>query len=510
MPDLGVRFGERFVPQSEMLRRVAQAATGFRALGVHPEDRVALMLRNDIAFIEASGGIRVAGGLPVPINWHLKSDEFGYILRDSGAKAVVIHSDLLRELHEAIPEGISVLEVATPPILCECYGIVEPNLSALSGAEDWEAWIASHAPWDREPDSETSSIIYTSGTTGRPKGVRSESVSQQQYAENVRVVGGVLGVSPGSSTVIPAPLYHAAPNAYATYALQMGTHQVIMPRFDAEELLRIIDEYQVTRFQAVPTMFVRLLQLPEAVRAKYDTSSLEYVIHAAAPCPPDVKQAMIDWWGPVIWEYYGSTEISSVTLCSPEDALAYPGTVGRALPEATVKVFDESGNECAPGEPGTIYGRLHCRPDFTYQNDDAKRQKVERDGLITCGDIGYFNDEGCLFLCDRANDMIISGGVNIYPAEIESVLINCPGVRDCGVFGVPHPDFGESVMAVVEPQAGANLTEDSVRAYLGERIADYKVPRVIEFRTDLPREDSGKLFKRKLRDPYWQQAGRKI
>ncbi len=510
MPELGIRFGDRFVPQAEMMRRVAQAATGLRGLGVNREDRVALMLRNDIAFIEATGGIRVAGGLPVPINWHLKADELGYILQDSGAKALVIHSDLLRQLHRAIPKDVHILEVAPPDALSEGYGIEDASLSGLASAQDWNAWLGGQKPWDRAPDSETASMIYTSGTTGRPKGVRRVSATPEQYQQTLQVVGGVLGVAPGISTVIPAPLYHAAPNAFATYSLQMGTHMVIMPKFDAEELLRIIDDYKVTRFQAVPTMFVRLLQLPESVRKKYDTSSLEYVVHAAAPCPPDVKKAMLDWWGPIIWEYYGSTEISSVTVCSPEDALRFPGTVGRPLPQATVKIFDDEGRERAAGQPGHIYGRLHCTTEFTYQNDPEKRKKVERDGLITCGDIGYFNEAGCLFLCDRANDMIISGGVNIYPAEIESVLINCPGVRDCAVFGVPHADFGETVMAVIEPQPGSALTGDAIRAYLSERVADYKVPRMIEFRTDLPREDSGKLFKRKLRDPYWQNAGRNI
>jgi len=317
-------------------------------------------------------------------------------------------------------------------------------------------------------------------------------------------------VLPGIRTVIPAPMYHAAPNTYSIFAVQQSAFVVLMPSFDAEELLRIIDQYKITHFQAVPTMFVRLLKLPEAVRRKYDVSSLKYVIHAAAPCPPEIKRAMIAWWGSIIWEYYGSTEMSAVTLCSAEDALRFPGTVGKVVPEATIKILDEQGRECPRGTPGQVFGRLHATTDFTYQNDPDKRRRIEREGLITSGDIGYLNNENFLFLCDRANDMIISGGVNIYPAEIESVLINCPGVHDCAVFGIPHADFGESVMAVIEPQSGVQLNEDAIRAYLRERVADYKVPRVIEFRTGLPREDSGKLFKRKLREPYWQGVGRKI
>jgi long-chain acyl-CoA synthetase len=510
MTEAGVQLGERFVPQSVILERAARAASGLKHAGVGREDRVAIMLRNDIPYIEASLAARVVGALPVPINWHLKPDEFGYILKDSGAKVLVIHADLLRELHGAVPAGVKVIEVRVPEILCECYGVEDAGQTGLLGAEDWDTWLARHAPWTNAPDFETASMIYTSGTTGRPKGVRRNSATPEQYAQSVSVVGRILGVLPGIRTVIPAPMYHSAPNTFTIYAVQLGAFVVIMPKFDAEDLLRVIDKYKVTHFQAVPTMFVRLLKLPEAIRRKYDVSSLQYVIHAAAPCPPEVKKAMIEWWGPIIWEYYGSTEMSAVTHCSSEDALRYPGTVGKAVPEATVKILDEQGRECPAGTPGHVYGRLHVTTDFTYQNDPEKRSRIEREGLITSGDIGYLNAEGLLFLCDRANDMIISGGVNIYPAEIESVLINFPGVHDCAVFGIPHPDFGESVMAVVEPQPGVKLNEDELRAYLRERVADYKVPRTIEFRSGLPREDSGKLFKRRLREPYWQAAGRKI
>lgn len=510
MSQAGVQIGDRFIPQAEITLRVAKAATGLRALGIGREDRVALLLRNDVAYIEANLAARIVGGLPVPINWHLKAEEVGYIMNDSGAKALIVHSDLLREMYTAIPQGVRVIEVKVPEFLRDDYGISDAGPTGLAGAIEWDSFIAAHAPWSTLPDIETASMIYTSGTTGRPKGVRRESATPEQYQEGLRVVGGVLGVLPGIRTVIPAPMYHAAPNTYSIYAMQQGAFVVLMPSFDAEDLLQIIDRYKITHFQAVPTMFVRLLKLPADVRSKYDVSSLKYVIHAAAPCSPEIKKAMIDWWGPIIYEYYGSTEMSAVTLCSSEDAVRFPGTVGKVIPEAIVRIFDESGKECPRGVPGQVYGRLRATTDFTYQNDPEKRRRIEREGLITSGDIGYLNEENFLFLCDRANDMIISGGVNIYPAEIESVLINCPGVHDCAVFGIPHPDFGESVIAIVEPQPGVTLDADAIRAYLRERFADYKVPRTIEFRTGLPREDSGKLFKRKLREPYWQGVGRKI
>ena len=510
MTEPGLQFGDRFVPHAEFLGRVARAATGFRSLGIQSEDSVALILRNDVSYLEATLGARTVGGFPVPINWHLKSEEMNYILKDSNSKILVIHSDLLRELSEAIPEGVRVLEVQTPQLLVECYGITDGGISGLAGAVDWDSWVDSHEPWSQEPSGETSSMIYTSGTTGKPKGVRRETATPEQYQQLLKVVARVLGVGPGASTVVPAPMYHSAPNAFCVYAMQLGAFLVIQPRFDPEELLAIIEKYKVTRLQMVPTMFVRLLKLPEEVRSKYDVTSLEYVVHAAAPCPPQTKKAMIEWWGPVIWEYYGSTEMGAVTHCSSEDALKFPGTVGRPLEEATVKIFDEEANEVPAGTIGTIYGQLDVATDFTYQNDDAKRRSIERNGLITSGDIGYLNEEGYLFLCDRASDMIISGGVNIYPAEIEGVLIDCPGVLDCAVFGIPDEDFGEAIMAVIELQPGAKLDAPEVQAYLDDRLAHYKVPKIIEFQTDLPREDSGKLFKRKLREPYWKDAGRTI
>ncbi|MFP6596412.1 MAG: AMP-binding protein, partial [Candidatus Hydrogenedentota bacterium] len=299
-------------------------------------------------------------------------------------------------------------------------------------------------------------------------------------------------------------------NVCSGAALQLGAFMVLMPRFDAEELLRLIDTHKLSHFQLVPTMFVRLLQLPEEVRAKYDVSSIQCVTHSAAPCAIDVKCAMIDWWGPVINESYGATELGFLTLSTSEDFLRYPGTVGKPLPEATIKIYNDEGDEVPTGEEGTIYARLNLFRDFTYIGDDDKRQSVEREGLITCGDIGYMNDEGYLFLCDRVADMIISGGVNIYPAEIEAALIMHEGVHDCAVFGIPDTEMGERVAAIVEPRPGVELNEEAITVFLREHVAGYKVPRYIEFRDNLPREDSGKLFKRKLREPFWADSGRSI
>jgi len=257
-------------------------------------------------------------------------------------------------------------------------------------------------------------------------------------------------------------------------------------------------------------MFVCLLQLPDEVRRKYNLSSLEFVTHAAAPCSPTVKRQMIEWWGPVINEYYGGTETGGVVFHTAAEALRKPGTVGRPIADGVVKILDSDGRVLGPNEIGEVYLRINGFPDFTYNGMDDQRGDVERDGLITCGDVGYVDEDGYLFLCDRVRDMVISGGVNIYPAEIESVLITLPGVRDCAVFGIPDEEYGEAVCACVELQDGAGLSADDIRGLLRQRMATYKVPKVIEFRDMLPREDSGKIFKRKLRAPYWEDAGRQI
>jgi long-chain acyl-CoA synthetase len=260
----------------------------------------------------------------------------------------------------------------------------------------------------------------------------------------------------------------------------------------------------------VPTMFIRLMKLPEPVRRKYDMSSLRHVIHAAAPCPADVKGAMIEWWGPVIYEFYGSTESGAVTFANSEDALKKPGTVGKIAPGAELRFVGDDGRLLPQGEIGEIYSRIAASPDFTYHNKTEKRAEIERDGFITSGDVGYIDADGYVFLCDRKRDMVISGGVNIYPAEIEAVLHGLPGVHDCAVFGIPDAEFGEALMAVVEPQPGVRLDVADIRSRLKTSLADYKVPKHVEIQAELPREDSGKIFKRRLRDPYWERAGRRI
>jgi long-chain acyl-CoA synthetase len=310
--------------------------------------------------------------------------------------------------------------------------------------------------------------------------------------------------------VLIAPLYHSAPASYGMQSALVGELAVVRARLDPEQLLADIERHRATHLYLVPTHFVRLLRLPDEVKRRYDLRSVQFVTSTGSPCPPAVKHEMIEWWGPVINEGYASSETGFITLCSSQDALARPGTAGRVLPGAEARILGDGGEECPPLKPGTIYCRNGSYTEFTYVNNDAARRAIERDGFVTVGDVGYFDNDGYLYICDRKSDMVISGGVNIYPAEIEAALVTMPGVADCAVFGIPDAEFGEALAVHVQPQPDAVPTREEVRAYLRERIADYKVPRVIEFTAELPREESGKIFKRKLREPYWREAGHTI
>jgi len=494
----GVRCGERFSTYPELFGRALRATGGLHALGVSAGDRVALLLRNSLEFLEASIATVPLGASAVPINWHWRAEEIAHVLRDSGAKVLIAHADLWPAIAAAVPESIVLVLVPGEE--------GEPRSEVAAGAHWWPQWLAASAPWQQPPETAPVSIIYTSGTTGRPKGVVRSPATDEQRGATQALLGELFGLAPQERTVIPAPMYHAAPNVYALAAAIHGMDMTIMPRFDAEEFLRIVAEQRVTVVQMVPTMFVRLLGLPEPVRSRYDVSSLRWVVHAAAPCPPHVKQAMIDWLGPIVAEYYGGTETGPVVFCTSEEWLTHPGTVGRPLGDARVRVLDEHGNELPRGESGEVYVWLDVWPDFTYHGDEAKRREVERDGLISVGDVGYIDEDGYLYLNDRRTDMVISGGVNIYPAEIEACLIAMDGVCDCAVFGIPDEEFGEVLAAHVELEPGSSVTPDAVREHVRERLAGYKAPRVVEFSSSLPREDSGKIFKRRLREPYW--AGR--
>jgi long-chain acyl-CoA synthetase len=505
---IGVRCGERFTSYPDLFARALRATRGLHELGIGAGDRVALLLRNSIEFLEASIATVPLGASAVPINWHWRGDEIAHVLLDSRAKVLVVHADLWPAIAASVPEGLAVVVVPGDGHGAEADGDGAAQLPA--GALLWPAWLAGNGPWEQPPEGAPVSIIYTSGTTGRPKGVVRTPATDEQREATQAMLGEIFQLEPGERTVIPAPMYHTAPNVYALSSAIRGMDMTIMTSFDAEEFLRIVAERRVTVVQMVPTMFVRLLALPESVRARYDLSSLRWIVHAAAPCPPDVKHAMIQWLGPIVAEYYGGTETGPVVFCTSEEWLAHPGTVGRPIERARIRVLDADGSELATGESGEVYMWVDIWPDFTYEGDEAKRRAVERDGLVSCGDIGYLDADGYLYLNDRRSDMVISGGVNIYPAEIEACLLSLDGVRDCAVFGIPDDEFGEALAAYVEAHDETQLTAEDVRAHVRTHLAGYKTPRVVEFSDALPREDSGKIFKRRLREPYWSGRERAI
>ncbi|MEZ5739493.1 MAG: acyl-CoA synthetase [Burkholderiaceae bacterium] len=504
--------GERRQSADQRLENSARAASALHALGVRADDCVALYLRNDFAFFEASAACALLGAYATPINWHYTAEEAGYILRDCDARAVIIHADLLPAVAAVIPDGVPVLVVPTPPEIARAYRL-PPTGSLPESAMQWADAIAAAAAWTAPAPAARSTMIYTSGTTGHPKGVRRQPMTAGAMARRGQIAFEGFGLPPDGSSVravMTGPMYHSAPNHYALSAANSGAVIVLQPRFDAEELLAMIEQHRITHMHMVPTMFVRLLRLPRAVRERYDLGSLVHVVHGAAPCPADTKRQMIEWWGPVIHEYYGSTENGIVTVTTSQMALDKPGTVGKPICGNQIRILDDDKRDLPPGQLGEIYIGVPDRTDFTYYKRDAARREMDVEGFLTNGDMGWLDEDGCLFLADRKNDMVISGGVNIYPAEIEKVLIGYPGIRDCAVFGIPDEEFGEALAAHIQPGEGYELDEVAIRQWLAGHVAKYKIPRVVVFEDALPREDSGKIFKRKLREPYWAGRARRI
>ncbi len=506
----GLISADRFRSHADVESNTMRAAAGFHALGVEPGDAIAILMRNDFAFFEASYAAQAAGVYAVPVNWHLAPAEIAHILEDSEAKVLVVHTDLLRHMAERIPEGVTVLTVPTPPEVVAAYGLDPADAEPMPTCRLWDQWLAAFEPLAEPHPQPKETMMYTSGTTGLPKGVRRSTQSPEVSAAMSILRDKLYGIEPGIRALVGGPLYHTAPNSMAMRAGKVADAVIILPRFDAEEFLAAIEREKITTTFMVPTMFVRLLKLPDDTRLRCDISSLSYIMHAAAPCPSDVKRRMIDWMGPIVNEFYGGTEGGYWAVSTSDEWLNKPGTVGRPPAEVTLKALDENGNEVPQGEPGVLYGKHDLFPDFTYHKREEARREVGRGDLITIGDIGYFDEDGYVFICDRAKDMVVSGGANIYPAEIEAVLTDMPGVADGAVFGIPDPEFGEKLMAVVLPEPRAEISEDAVMDFLRRHLAGFKVPRVIEFRTELPRGDDGKIYKRRLREPYWQGHERQV
>jgi long-chain acyl-CoA synthetase len=482
----------------ELLAQANRLVHGLRAVGLRQGDCVAACLPNGAPMVAVYLAAAQAGWYLTPINHHLTAGEIGYILADCEAKAFFADARFAAACRGAAEEAM------LPEAARYAIGAV-PGFRSVAALVDGQP--------DAMPSDRAAGQVmnYTSGTTGRPKGVRRPLAPYDPDAvfSMFAMFLAMFGVQPDAGNVhlCGSPLYHTAVLVFAGSSLHYGHTVVLMDKWTPELCLQAIERYRVTTSHMVPTQFHRLLALPEEVKARYDVSSLRHMVHAAAPCPIDVKRRMLEWWGPVIYEYYAASE-GGGTLVTPEEWLRYPGTVGRAWPSSEIRIYDEAGRLCPAGTPGTVYMALGAA-DFKYHKDDAKTDANRRDGFFTVGDVGYLNAEGYLFLCDRKIDMIISGGVNIYPSEIESELLKHPKVADVAVFGIPHEDWGEEVKAVIEPAPGVEPSPalaEEILAYCAPHLAKYKCPRSIDFTASMPRDPNGKLYKRKLRDPYW--AGR--
>ncbi len=480
----------------DLLARANRYVHLLRSLGLAEGDAVAAVLPNGVQPIEVYLAALQAGWYYVPINYRLSAPEIAYIIQDSGARAIVSHRRYAEVIAAAADEAGLPAEARLSHGPVPGFRDVEEALTAVS---------------DELPDNRTAgaAMHYTSGTTGKPKGVRRplSGADADVMAELFTGFLNLFGIPQRDDQVhlCTSPNYHTAVTTFAGNSLHSGHRVVFMDKWDPAMTLEAIGKYRVTHTHMVPTQFHRMLQLPEDGKAEADVSSMRWAIHAAAPCPVDVKRKMLDWWGPVIWEYYAATE-GGGTTATPEDWLKYPGTVGCPWPISEVKIMDDDRNPVPTGEPGTVWMKMG--QTFEYKGDAKKtKENQTEDGFFTVGDVGYLNEDGFLFLCDRKSDMIIAGGVNIYPAEIEGEILAHPGVGDVAVFGIPDDDMGEQIKAVVEPAPGYEAGDElavSIMEHLAGRLAKFKWPRSIDFSEELPREPTGKLLKRQLRDPYWE------
>jgi len=481
---------------AELESRSIRIARHLLALGLRRGDHVAVLATNTPAIFDVYWAAMRSGLYLTMVNWHLTASEIAYIVEDCGAKALIVDAAL-----DAVARELPTLTPATEHRLS--FGGTIPGYDSL----DQAAAAESDVPLADQPRG--ADMLYSSGTTGRPKGIKPELPARQIQEPGDTMTGmnaTVWGVTPDTVYLSPAPLYHAAPLRTCASVQALGGTVVVMDRFDAEKALAYIERYRVTYSQWVPTMFVRMLKLPAETREKYDVSSLRVAVHAAAPCPVEVKRQMIEWWGPILSEYYSSTELNGMTLVNSDEWLRKPGTVGRAA-LGVAHICGDDGADLAPGEIGTLYFERDTLP-FEYHNAPAKTrdaQHPQHPAWTTTGDVGYLDEDGYLFLTDRKSFMIISGGVNIYPQEIENTLTEHPAVLDVAVIGVPDEEMGESVLAVVQTVPGV-IGDDALAAELLDhvrgRLARFKVPRNVVFSDDLPRTPTGKLVKGTLRDRY--------
>ncbi len=495
----GLISGDRTLARDQLTDHVTRAASALCSVGVAQGDVVALLLRNDFSFFEATGGAALLGASTVPLNWHMSAEEIEYILRDCGAKVLVGHTDLLTPELVSHCRNIELIKAPTPAEVAQAFQISGTDAQLSLSTREWGSWIASQVPWTESPRQVVGPMFYTSGTTGRPKGVKRNPVStevSERAEQRSRIAFGLDG-SPVRS-VLTGPLYHSAPNAYAMRVLMDGGLLVMQPRFDAEELLALIEKHAITHLHMVPTMFVRLLALPIAARQRHDLSSLKFVSHGAAPCPPDIKHDMIDWWGSVIFEYYAMTETGIIACCDSDEWIGHKGSVGKPVMGIQLVILDETGEECQALKIGEICVKSEVTDQVSYHEAPGKTAAMRRGGFIATGDLGYLDEDGFLFITDRKTDLVISGGVNIYPAQLENVLTPLAGINDCAFLGIPDREFGERLVAVID--CVDDLKDTEIMDHLRSKVGRDKLPSRLFRLHQLPREDSGKIKKRQLRD----------
>lgn len=497
MADSGVTVTYR-----EYEQRVNQLAHLLRDKGLKPFDHFSIFMENNERYLECCGAGERSGLYYTCINSYLQDEELAYILQNSESKILIISAAKLDVARAAVNDcpAIELVLVVGAEADSEHY-------------QNYEQAVASYPVESIGDECLGTSMLYSSGTTGRPKGIL-RPLEHQPPSTPLPLYDFLMGLWHYREDMVylsPAPLYHSAPQAAVGLTIRMGGTVIIMERFDPELYLELVPQFQVTHSQLVPTMFSRMLKLPEEVRARADVSSLEFAVHAAAPCPVKIKEAMIEWWGPIIHEYYGATEGLGFTALDSHEWLEHKGSVGKVL-LGELHVLDEAGNECPPGVPGELWFKRAS--EFSYFNNDEKtRESSSADGsMSTVGDVGYV-EEGYLYLTDRSTFMIISGGVNIYPQETEDMLITHPKIMDAAVFGVPNEDLGEEVKAVVQVMDGIeadNKLVEELMAYCREHLSPQKCPRSIDFEAELPRLPTGKLYKRLLKDRYWADHKNRI
>ena len=505
---LADEFGE--TTWAELNEQANRCISGLRAAGVGTGDTIALMSGNRRELFVATAAYGHGGMICVPVNWHWTAEELGYVIDDSDAKALIVDGRFIDTAVEAARDHAAEMS------RCPLRIVIADE--APEGFVTWEELLASGDPGEPDDQSMGGPMFYTSGTTGFPKGVKSSLTQGGGDLAMLELITagftGMLGLPAGGVTLLDGPAYHSAQWVFSVFPLICGGTVVMRHKFDPAATLELIDRYRVTNVHFVPTQFIRLLKLPNEVRDAFDGSSLETVMHGAAPCSPQVKRQMLEWWGPKVSEYYGGTEGGFISIISGEEWLQKPGSLGKPLGTVELILVDDDGNRCGPNQPGQIYFKSLLGADFEYHKAPEKTEAAHLEpGVGTLGDIGYLDDDGYLFLSDRKIDMIISGGVNIYPAEIEGVLVSHPAVNDAAVFGIPNDEMGEEVKAAVELAEGfepSDALAAEIVAHVREHLAGYKAPRSIDFETALPRYPTGKLYKRLLRDPYWEGVGRAI